>query len=465
MNEPAVSFPRKIGGVCALFLIISVLSIVNAADVGDLLTMNYSVDVSQGGSSSSSSSSLSFTPATSSLLSWTGRRLVSPSGTGFIIDWEGTRMRATVCNASYGVHAVISDTSLGGARFGVWLNASSSEESHLANVPNLRVSTFYTRAGVNVSYAMAQRAGVQGSVCVTYTLQLLIEPAFIKDMSPDNVVTVEGLLTDGTTVSSSSSSSFSSGYTSSSHTLSNVGGGDQRRRRIEILGDSLTAGYGAGFDIPHSDSASCGGGGLVDDQAVTYGALLCANFSAECITEAVSGITLYTGRGFNLPMAWDWELGGMIQNKWPEEARVPYNASRFRPDAVIINLGENDWNAHCGTTFGCPANFTAAYVRFVEHIVDVYARAHDNKNYSQQQQQPQPQPIVFFLTIGPHERGQSEAIIPAVQLLKAKGTPAYFLNATVGDFGTIGCGGHPGITIHHAAFLRAQPVIAEVMGW
>ena len=73
--------------------------------------------------------------------------------------------------------------------------------------------------------------------------------------------------------------------------------------------------------------------------------------------------------------------------------------------------------------------------------------------------------ITFFLTIGPHEHGQSTAILPAVQQLQASGVNARFLNATVGDFGTIGCGGHPGITIHHASFLRAQPVIAAVMGW
>ena len=41
--------------------------------------------------------------------------------------------------------------------------------------------------------------------------------------------------------------------------------------------------------------------------------------------EAVSGITLYTGRGFNLPLTWDWELGGMLQNKWPKESKSTSN--------------------------------------------------------------------------------------------------------------------------------------------
>ena len=372
-----------------------------------------------------------FIAANDPLLEWTGRRIPGGGGggQGWTIDWEGTRVRATVCNAT-AVSAVITDTTDGGARFGVWVNAT---DSHAA-VPNLRVATFFTSEGSRLSYALAARSAIrQSPACVTYTLQLLVEPAFIEDSGPLCALTVEGLQTDGTLVGTPAPAAS---------------------RSIEILGDSLTAGYGAGFDLPHAQSGTCSGGGFTDDQAVSYGALLCANFSARCTTEAVSGITLYTGRGFNLPLAWDWELGGMVQNKWPTGSMVPYDARRFQPDAVLINLGENDWGGgKCGGTPGCPAKFTAAYVDFVRHIGDVYAKAGKTT------------PITFFLTIGPHEHGQSAAILPAVEQLKAGGVNAVFLNATVPDYGTIGCGGHPGVTIHHASFMRAQPVIAAVMGW
>ena len=258
-------------------------------------------------------------------------------------------MRATVCDAT-SVSAVITDTTAGGARFGVWVNTSNVSDPRAPSVPNLRVATFFSSEGVNLSYALASRSAIK-QACVTYTLQLLIEPAFIQDYSPDHVLTVEGLQTDGHLIATPEPAV---------------------RRSIEILGDSLTAGYGAGFDLPHSQSKTCGGGGLTDDQGVSYGALLCANFSARCMMEAVSGITLYTGRGFNLPLTWDWELGGMLQNKWPKDSMVPYDASRFQPDAVLINLGENDWGGgKCGTTAGCPASFTKAYVDYVRHIAQV----------------------------------------------------------------------------------------------
>jgi lysophospholipase L1-like esterase len=306
---------------------------------------------------------------------------------------------------------------------------------HPVNVPHLRVATFFTAEGRNMTYALTQRSmyikrGVKAPGCFTYTVQLLIEPSFIMDTTKNNALTIEGLSTDGVLVSTPA---------------------PPKSRSIEILGDSLTAGYGAGFDLPHSQSSTCSGGGLTDDQAMTYGALLCSNFSAQCSTVAVSGITLYTANP-NLPLIWDLELGAM-QHEWPALDRVPYNASRFQPDTVLINLGENDWGGgKCGTTPDCPIKFQAAYVAFVRHISSVYA-AVGKRN------------ITFFLTIGPHEHSQSSAIIPAVAQLKASGVNAVFLNATVPDFGTIGCGGHPGITIHRASFERAQPVIAAAMGW
>ena len=63
------------------------------------------------------------------------------------------------------------------------------------SVPNLRVATFFTVQGANRSYALASLSATK-QACVTYTLQLLIEPAFLQDDSPSMCWTVEGLRTD-----------------------------------------------------------------------------------------------------------------------------------------------------------------------------------------------------------------------------------------------------------------------------
>ena len=55
------------------------------------------------------------------------------------------------------------------------------------------------------------------------------------------------------------------------------------------------------------------------------------------------------------------------------------------------------------------------------------------------------------------------ALSDSILAIKQAGGNAIYLNlcGPVCD----GCGGHPGITIHHASFMRAQPIIAAAMGW
>lgn len=126
--------------------------------------------------------------------------------------------------------------------------------------------------------------------------------------------------------------------------------------------------------------------------------------------------------------------------------------------STIFYAGENDANNNCFNEPSCIPKFTAAYVDFVQHIAGTYANATN--------QWPNDKSISFFLTIAPHEKGQSVGILPAVSQLTGLGYKAYFLNATVDEaLYPHGCGGHPGPTIHAAAAARAQPVIAQAMGW
>lgn len=73
----------------------------------------------------------------------------------------------------------------------------------------------------------------------------------------------------------------------------------------------------------------------------------------------------------------------------------------------------------------------------------------------------------FVLAIGPHEKGQSGAILPAVAALRGAGLPVFFVNATVADPPGVpsGCGGHPGPTLHALSAARAAPQVAAIMGW
>ena len=164
----------------------------------------------------------------------------------------------------------------------------------------------------------------------------------------------------------------------------------------------------------------------------------------------MSGVTLLLGSP-NLPELWEYELGSMLRY-WTHKVNftVAGSVGGFVPDAVVINLGENDANVDktCFVDPTCTARVTAAFVAFVQRINAVYG----------------PAPRTFFLTIAPHEKGQHASILPAVAQLVALGVDAVFLNATVNET-TRGCGGHPGPTTHRLAYERARPVIAAKMGW
>jgi hypothetical protein len=56
------------------------------------------------------------------------------------------------------------------------------------------------------------------------------------------------------------------------------------------------------------------------------------------------------------------------------------------------------------------------------------------------------------------QAGQSAAIKPAVEQLAAAGYQVAFLNGVVNGSPS-GCGGHPGPTVHRAAFEALQPQV------
>ena len=133
--------------------------------------------------------------------------------------------------------------------------------------------------------------------------------------------------------------------------------------------------------MPAAQAASCLGGAAQNDVLNSYGALLCANFSASCHWEARSGVTLP-----GLDGILDRTLGALATPKW--------DFSSFVPDAIVINLGENDWKNPNSGDPAWVAAWTASYVTFVKRLATLY-------------NSPK---ITYFCTIGPHEAGQSAGI-------------------------------------------------------
>lgn len=271
-------------------------------------------------------------PANSSSVAWVGRRIYTDQGVSF--DWEGVQASITIANATF-VGCQILDAATGGARFAVVYNNSmmwpaaqrtgtGSSSSGVSDpdpghneVPGLRVATLVTSPYQSL-YTLGAGESISG-MTGTWSLTLLTEPQFVGDISPNQTLTLVGFVTDGVVLEPP------------------AGSPGRRSRRLTFLGDSLTAGYGSGFDIP--TGAVCGGGVLQDDVTYSYGAVLCSSavFNADCDWAAVSGITLT--RPTDLPDLWPYAMGSALQH-WPKGTWPLWNFSSFVPDAVVINLDE-----------------------------------------------------------------------------------------------------------------------------
>jgi len=174
---------------------------------------------------------------------------------------------------------------------------------------NTRIQSLQTFSGVN-TYLVAGGINMDTLEYFTYTVQHLEEPASIAASEVEQIA-VLSFETDGTFLTAPSAPS---------------------NRRLEIIGDSITAGYGTNGLEPCLNSI------WSDDHTLTYANMLCHNLSASCQVEAWSGMGMKCNYGDDycmdaaMPGRWDDSLGG-------SNGLYPWNFAKFIPDAVIINLG------------------------------------------------------------------------------------------------------------------------------
>ena len=136
-------------------------------------------------------------------------------------------------------------------------------------------------------------------------------------------------------------------------------------RRIEIYGDSITAGYGmdgAGPGCPYTPDT--------ENHYLTYAALTARTLNAELHAVAWSGIGMYRNYGVSgasadaMPAVYARILASTATSTW--------DFAKWQPHVVVINLGTND-----ASTNGDPgAPYETAYLGFVRALRQKYPNAH-----------------------------------------------------------------------------------------
>ncbi|MGB7538804.1 MAG: SGNH/GDSL hydrolase family protein [Anaerolineales bacterium] len=233
--------------------------------------------------------------------------------------------------------------------------------------------------------------------------------------------------------------------------------GERPARRIEFIGDSITAGAGIEAFNDSSDCLVDGWGQPYNNARLAYGPVLARSLGAEYHVSAVSGIGLVRNYSFQYdarPMPDVYDLTFFEQTASPK-----WDTRLFIPDAVVVALGTNDFSPGDSEREGMSVDaFAAAYIAFIEKLRGYYPKAEIFGVSSPMLGDHWPAPADTFAT------DQKKAIALAVETLNGKGDPKVHAYTSLPIVG-IGCGTHP--NVEQQAMLAAQlrTAIAPVMGW
>ena len=172
-------------------------------------------------------------------------------------------------------------------------------------------------------------------------------------------------------------------------------------RRIEFIGNSITCGYGSEAASQHEHYSLEN-----SNHYYSYAAILARELYAEEVCTARSGIGLYRNYKGKFP--------GQTMENWYDytciyDSTEVWDAARFRPDVICVNLGTNDLS-----TAGYDIEvYAESYRKFIRHLADL-----------------QPQAEIVILTsqmlFGNARQIQIDTLQQIYQQLKAEGLKVHF---------------------------------------
>ncbi len=210
------------------------------------------------------------------------------------------------------------------------------------------------------------------------------------------------------------------------------------KRRMEILGDSITCGYGnEGAD------QSCHFSYDTENHFLTYGAVAARAVGAELSTIAWSG----KGVIFNYGDDKDQPLPTLYERTLPTESGL-WNF-QWQADVVLVNLGTNDFSTDGDPTEG---EFVPAYVALLEKLRSKYPNA------------------LLLCTVAPllwgDDKTTSDAYVQKAvdQRVAAGDKHVKRIDISVDAIG-LGCDWHPSAATHAAMGARLVTVLHDELGW
>ena len=203
-------------------------------------------------------------------------------------------------------------------------------------------------------------------------------------------------------------------------------------RKIQVLGDSITCGYG---NLYNGGTYSCYTD--VEDGTYTYATILGERYGAELDTVCISGI------GLGTPDNEPWPI--LPAYKQQDNASYSdFDFTSFVPDVIIVALGTND-DAQ-GATHD---EVKTAGTELIEFIRSKYPDAH------------------IIWSYGIMSRGSMNAIDELIKSQQAKGDTKLHFLPTQADEANEGIGlyGHPNKKTHERMANEIGALIEQLTGW
>ena len=218
------------------------------------------------------------------------------------------------------------------------------------------------------------------------------------------------------------------------------------RRRLLVLGDSTSAGYGVEAQDPNDPA--CQHVDAISNVRRTAGYLAAANLGAEVHVLAFSGRGVFRNGNPNDKRM----LADMWTRSLPGDANSQWDASRWQPQAVVVNLGANDLKAE--PPLADLHDVTAAYTALARQVRLAYPQAY----------------LVLAVspTLHPPLRAQMHAVLDAVSAeLQAGGEARLSLLDFTEDDGThgSGCDKHPNVFTQQAMAEQLTAHLRALLDW
>jgi hypothetical protein len=213
----------------------------------------------------------------------------------------------------------------------------------------------------------------------------------------------------------------------------------RRQHRIEFIGDSITAGM---CNLCTSGNPA---NYTMESFALSWPTVMCETIGAECSTVAISGYGLVSNccdktGPVHMPEVWKRTVATR-----PTGGSNAWDFSNWVPDALVVNLGTNDFMEprHHG-------NYVPAYIELIKAAHGYYG---DGLN--------------AFLACGPMSSSYCPEVHAVIGNLTAMGIKAHFLDQTPFLNGTFGhrCCKHPSAGVDAAMGKYGAEFIAKTLGW